>query len=268
MDPLVQLSGEFSSPSEIDDWQRIYQVEGWPHDQLESIDIGESEAGHLTLMPYTSVWYGNYRGVLMFKEISGDFIASTRVYTTSRSGSGAPDSQYSLAGIMVRSPTDVTSPETWAPGGENYIFLSSGAADTPGTRQFEVKTTVNSNTNLEISDGWPEVEIRSVRIGSAMLLLRREPGGVWAVHRRYDRPDFPDTLQVGMTVYTDWPTCQSLGVNVHNTSLITDGNPDLIASFDYYRFETPVIPEDMQSLNFYDPGQVSDETILTLFGGD
>ena len=46
----------------------------------------------------------------------------------------------------------------------------------------------------------------------------------------------PSTLQVGMTVYTDYPTASSVSPFMHNSTVIHAGNPDLVAAFDYFRF--------------------------------
>jgi len=43
-DPLAALSDDFTSPT-MADWQRVRDVEGWPHEQLEIIDIGTTRGG-------------------------------------------------------------------------------------------------------------------------------------------------------------------------------------------------------------------------------
>jgi hypothetical protein len=225
-DDLAALSDEFNDPRTLTDWRRIFAVEGWGADQLERLDIGRTQSGWLTLVPYTSSWYRDYRGELIFKQIRGDFVATAKMRTSSRDGRSAPQRQFSLAGIMVRTPRDVT-PTTWRPGGENYIFLSHGAADRPGTYQFEVKTTINSDSQLAISPAnAAEAEIRVVRVGPDFLLLRRIAGQPWIVHRRYRRADMPAELQVGITAYTDWPKVERLTPAQHNRTVIRGGNPD------------------------------------------
>ena len=71
-----------------------------------------------------------------------------------------------------------------------------------------MKTTVRSVSTLDINPGTPSAGIQVARIGRHLILLRRPPGGAWVVHRRYSRPDLPTTLQAGLTVYTDWPSCE------------------------------------------------------------
>src|SRR5258708_5146904 len=149
-DDLSALSDEFNDAATLTRWQRVEVVEGWNADQLEKLDINTTRAGRLFMMPYTSTWYADYRGELTFKTVTGDFVVTTDVEVTSRLGTGAPRSSYSLAGIMVRAPRTI-SPQTWHPGGENYVFLSLGAANTPGTFQNEVKTTLNTVSTLPIT---------------------------------------------------------------------------------------------------------------------
>lgn len=266
-DDLTPLTDEFDDSSTLSEWARVHEVEQWNANQLEEWDIDDSQPGWMTMVPYTSSWYENYRGVLAFKLVTGDFIFSTRVRPRRRDGSpGAPQSQYSLAGIMVRAPRNIT-PQTWTPGGENYVFLSMGAAGDPGVYQFEVKTTENSVSDLQYENiEATETEIRVARIGSHIIVLRRVPGADWTIHRRYLRDDFPDTLQAGLTCYTDWPNVQGLDPFVHNGTVITEGNPDLRAEFDYVRYARPAVPPALEGAELSNPGMVSDGELLAFLG--
>jgi len=263
----IPESDEFSNPATLALWQRVDVLEDWGADQLQSVDIDVTRAGHFTLVPHASTWYQDWRGVLVFRPVTGDFVATASVHVERRTGAGAPTSQYSLAGILVRTPRAIT-PATWAPGGENYVFLSLGAADQPGSYQHEVKTTEDSVSTLQISPApGADAEIQVARIGNAFIMLRRPlPAGAWTVHRRYPRSDMPATLQVGMTVYTDWPTASTLTPFDHNQTVIAGGNPDLVAQFDYFRFAAPVVPAPLAGLDLTDPGQVTDEQLLDFLG--
>lgn len=268
-DDLTPLSDEFTSAGTITNWQRVNEVEGWNADQLEHFDIDTSLTGWMTMMPYASSWYQNYRGVLAFKEVTGDFVASTYIRATNRAGTGAPNEDYSLAGIMVRTPRAITNPPVdWAPGGENYVFLSFGSAGNPGDYQYEVKTTSASVSVLEFeTTGNLEAEIQVARLGPTFIMLRRVlPGGEWEVHRRFQRADMPATLQVGITVYTDYYHIAGLTPYVHNSSVITTGTPDLIAHFDYYRYQRPDIPLAYIGADFSDEGAVPDSVLLSFLG--
>src|SRR5262245_16902205 len=96
-DDLTMLSDEFDAAHTITNWQRIYQVEGWGNDVLQQFDINVSRPGRMTMVPYTSTWYAEWRGELTFKTVTGDFVITTDVEPRNRAGTGAPGSQFSLA---------------------------------------------------------------------------------------------------------------------------------------------------------------------------
>jgi hypothetical protein len=265
-DDLTPLSDEFNDASTLSKWQRVYAVEGWNANQLERQDINASRPGRMFMMPYTSTWFNDYRGELTFKEVMGDFVATTDVEVTSRAGAGAPRSPFSLAGIMARSPRQIT-PTTWRPGGENYVFLSLGSASPGGTFQFEVKTTANSNSQLSYEAGAGRALIQVARLGAYFIMLRNVEG-TWSVYRRYYRPEMPLILQVGMTTYTDYPTASSISPLMHNSTVILTGNPDVLAAFDYFRFERPRIPASLAGADFSNPSAVSDALLLSFLGSN
>lgn len=292
-DTLQPLGDEFGHAASQARWSNLQEVERWGANQLEAWDVNTTTPGQMRMMPYTSQWYQNLRGVLIFKEITGDFVCTTRVRIRSRHNPANPDEvpnrSFSLAGIFAHAPrgadyqgaplpytTDSVYPpasygSTWAPGTENYIFAAFGSAGNPGTRQYEIKSTRNSNSQLYYNNlGVPatannnEIELQMIRVGGTVVVLRRHPaaGGGWAnwiVENRYPNPShsFPvwgSTLQVGITTYTDY---QSVGGSYgttaqrvwhHNyTQLVTGQNiyggpahqPDLIADVDYVRYERP-----------------------------
>ncbi len=261
-DPLASMSDDFEDAATLSQWTRVYKQEQWPFDQLEEFGIQD---GVMRLTPWSCTWNNDYRCALVFKNVSGDFVATAGVQVTGRDGSSAPSADSSLAGIMVRSPRAIT-PSTWTPGGEDYVFQSLGAGDTPGSYQYEVKTTQDSVSVLQLSPGTPSAEIRTARIGEAFIMLRREPAGSWQVHERYRRDDMPDTLQVGITAYTDWATVSTYTAEAHNNAQITDGNPDLIAEIDRFEFVTPALPSELEGLDLTDSNQVSDAELLGFLG--
>jgi hypothetical protein len=266
-DDLTGLSDEFDDPSSLVHWRSLWQTEGWGANQLLTRDIHITSPGRLALVPHASTWYRDWRGVLEYKEVTGDFVVTTDVEPRRRSGAGAPQSAFSLAGIMVRAPRSaVTSPATWSPGGENYVFLSLGTGDSPGQFQFEVKTTLNSDSVLHLSPGVARARIQVARIGTTFVMLRQTDGGPWTVHQRYTRPDFPTSVQAGLTTYTDWPTASQLEPLQHNQTVLLGGNPDLIALFEYVRFARPIVPDSLQGRDLSNPASVSDAELTTFLG--
>lgn len=237
---FVRLSDDFSNPATLSNWTRVTQAEGWNISQTDVLSIGAVRPGWLTIVPKTSTWYQDYRGELLFKLVNGDFIVKASLDVASKQG-GPPRSNFSLAGIMVRTPRNIT-PNTWAPGGENYIFSSIGAGDHPGTWQYEIKSTQNSSSWLQLSQAASGVvRIGVARIGSNLVLLRNTGAG-WQIVFRYQRPDMPATVQAGITIYTDYSTASTFSPFVHNSTSINIGNPDLVAHVDYVTY-LPVQPE-------------------------
>jgi regulation of enolase protein 1 (concanavalin A-like superfamily) len=204
------------------------------------VDVDGTERGALYLEPLTSGWYADFHAPFLFKEVTGDFVATARL-RVSGLASDVPRTPWSLAGLMVRAGRDV-GPRTWTPGGENWLFITAGVADDVSAPVLETKTTVNSRSRLRLHParaGW--VELRIARRGAAFELLSRHDGEDWVVRERFERPDLPATVQVGLNAYTDWYTAQPLHGDPlrFNTTVIRDGKPDLALRVDYVRFERP-----------------------------
>lgn len=286
------LNDEFDQSATLAaNWLNINQEEGWMAEHLEVFDIDQSSIGHLFMMPWTTSWYEDLRGTLLFKLVDQDFVITTEVTALNRSQDGLPSSSYSLAGVMLRSPRNFPNGalSDWTPGGENYIFLATGFASTahgscspcPGPH-FEVKSTQNSVSNLNVSSisTSQNVQIRVARIGSAIIVLYRLPAGNWQVHQRYDRSDFPGEIQVGLVTYTDWEKVGTyLGSNefYHNSHVINDQltddptsgaplNPDLIGEFDFVRFDDVSIPSELDGIDLVT--SATDMQLLSFLGYD
>jgi|GEM_PF-4028262 len=275
-DDLSLLSDEFDDAATLPSWQDLGVVEGWNTPSFEAADIDTTEPGRFHIVPGALTWFDHLRGLLLFKEVTGDFVVTTRLRVLSRHNPSdpteVPNRSFSLTGIFVHGPRPVTqaapSPYTtaavWPPGDfgsdylpdtENYIFLSYGSAGNPGTRQFEIKATRNSDSRLYyastgIDPAETEAWLQLVRVGDTVVCLRRHgEAGPWIVENRYPNadhpfPDFGDTLQVGITAYTDWPTAAPFAGNVEdafhfNYAPPSDGLPDLVSQVDYYRFRRP-----------------------------
>lgn len=278
---LAPLSDEFSHVGAIQAWSNLDAVEQWFAPHLESLDIDLANQGEMTLVPFTTSWYADYRGPLIFKSVSGDFVFTTRVAVSGRDGVSVPQSLYSLAGPFIRAPRGVT-PATWTTGGENYVFLSLGHADSnPPTWHHEIKTTEDSQSTLFVTNAaGPIASLQIARLGDAVICLRRAPGQSWQVHGRFHRDDFPTTLQVGLVTYTDWLKCEIFDPFVLNSITVApplpDGvvdpnpfipfTPDLIARFDFARFARPEVPPELAGLDLSDPAQVPDAALLAFLG--
>lgn len=301
LEPLDQAdirwqSDEFDDARSLAQFQQIWQTEHWPFDSAAIRDIDQTTPGHLTLQPYSSGWWEDYRAELTYKPIHGDLQVTTLIRPRNRAGLSAPgstnggpfESEYSLGGIMLRVPRpDVeASNSNWVRGREAYVFLSMGAADTPGAYQFEDKTTraalpgeshsisvrIISNAPLNTDAAY----LRVVRIGPHLLALFRpaQTGGTWRVLRRFRRDDFGPVLQVGLVAYTDWATMSACSYEFHNLNRLQfscanaaiPADPDLQAQFDFLRLQRPQIPAELVGADWSNPVVVTDTTILQVFG--
>lgn len=296
--PIAGLSDEFDDAATTAQWQRINEVEGWNADQLNIYDINATQPGRMVQQPNTVVWYQNYRGPMAFQTVTGDFSFTTQIHITDRDDIGGSDandvpgdSLYSLAGAMLRTPRDITDALTeWAPGsmaddgtnnGENYIFLSAGyGAGNPDEFALEVKTTRNSDSQLELTPLGPDtntVNVQLTRIGDSVIAMYQLPGQEWQVHRRYSRPDMPETMQVGLVTYTDWEKANDFDPFTQNSTVLVPGvagdptpgdafNPDLTAGFEYARYATPDVPTALAGADLTNPNSVSDAELLSFLG--
>ena len=235
---LAALSDEFSTPASLARWRQFHQAEGWPS-MVRRLEV-RGDSGQLYLEPWTSGWYADFHAPFVFREVSGDFVVETRLRVDGRTG-GGPRAAWSLAGLMVRAPREVT-PATWTPGGENWLFITSGVAENVGQPVLETKTTRQSVSRLQLHPvraGW--VQLRVTRRAAAFELASRHDGEDWVVRARFDRPDLPGTLQVGLNAYTDWNSTTELQRDPlrFNTTVVQNGSPDVALRVDWIRFARP-----------------------------
>jgi len=285
------LNDEFSNSNTLTaNWLNINDVEQWDAEQLEVFDINSTTADRLHMMPWTSSWFQDYKGTLLFKLIEGDFVFTTQVSATNRAGNAMPGGLYSLAGLMIRAPRDYPNGAYgtggWTSGGENFVFLAAGFAATshpscsgcPGPH-LEVKNTVNGSSSLQVSSiaTYENVNIRIARVGGAIIVLYQLPGEAWEVRERYDRSDFPEEVQIGFVTYTDWQKVSTYAPFFHNSNVLNDNlnpdpssnqnlafNPDLIGEFEFGRFDDTSNPFPGLDL----VNQATDAELLSFLGYD
>lgn len=292
VDPLGLLNDEFDTAGSVSEWSRVNQVEGWNADQLATWDVNTTQASRMVLEPHTVVWYQDWRGPLVFKEVTGDFVFTSEVHITDRDDIGDSDADdvpsdgdFSLGGLMIRTPRNITNPATdWAPGsmqndgtnnGENYVFLSMGYGNS-GAMSFEVKTTRNSNSQLELTPvNSNTATLQIARVGNSIITLLRLPGEDWRVHRRYSRPDMPATMQVGVVSYSNWEKAGDFAPFFHNSNVLVPGiapdptpgeafTPDIEAGFEYARFATPQVPASLAGVDLVN--NATDQQLISFLG--
>jgi len=213
---LAALSDDFDGPT-LSGWQ---SMEGEVHDGGHTtFSTGD---GELTVHTAQSTWFRTQHAFYLWKQVSGDFVATVRLRVSGEEGA-VPTANWSLAGLLVRSPRSTTQSENWL----NFTVGRVGGASV-----VERKSTRASNSQLvldEVPDGW--IELRTVRIGPRFFLLRRSDGDRWRLHWEYQRPDLPRVLQVG----------------VDAQSGTDDDHADLVAHVDDVRFAPTEIPASLRN---------------------
>lgn len=289
------LGDEFDDAASMAQWQRHWQAEHWPTDQLQYIAIEPATGnGVMVMRPHSSGWWEDYRGELTFQRASGDFVATIHIEPRNLLRTGAPgsthgggiDSEYSLGGVMIRAPrSDVEAANSnWQRGFERYVFLSMGSADVPGQYQFEDKTTRfalpgqghSFSVRLITDANTSAANLRLARIGAHVIALVQptQPAGAWQVLRRFARPDLPQMLQIGLVAYTDYATVGTCSYEQHNVSVLLTAcndpgqpaDPDLSTHVDFFRIARPQLPVELIGADLSNPAAVSDAQLLEFLG--
>lgn len=236
---LRSLSTRFDSPASLQGWQE-FQVQGW----VPKWETPRVENGRLVLQPKSSGWFEDNTAGHLYREVTGDFIVTTRIKVEG-TRTPVPQRSFSLAGLFIREPRTFTS-AIWTPKQENWLFFSVGTAFPAGRSQFEIKSTYNSLSTLKISDaqaGW--VRLRIARSGELFTLLYQQEGSdEWVVLDQFIRPDLPETLNVGLTAYADWDSLAPDYPNYqkYNQQGASTQNADLIAHVESINFRCPDTP--------------------------
>lgn len=235
---FAQLSDNFGSKASLSNWSNL-QVEGWTN-KWKRCEI-DDKSGQLIIEPKSAGWFEDNFGGLLYKNVAGDFIATTRVKVEGTADDKKLKTMFSLAGLFVRKPRTFTH-DTWRPGQENWLFFSTGSATEPGNPQFEIKSTYQSTSTLKIypaKHGW--IDLRIVRMGEIFTLLYRYENEAWQYLDQFIRPDLPHDLQVGLTAYADWESSAEIYPDyLRNNKLgAPKENADLIAYFDFFTVRKP-----------------------------
>ena len=237
--PAALVDEQFADAAALGRWTWFHEAERWP-DMRRRAEVRPAGTGELYLEPYTSGWYADFHAPFLYRTVAGDFVATARVLAEAPGG-GVPSVPWSLGGLMVRAARAVDS-ATWTPGGERWLFITAGVAGEASRPVLETKTTVGSRSTLQLHPvraGW--VELRVTRAGRAFELASRHDGEGWVVRARFDRPDLPDTLQVGINAYTDWYHASALHGDPRrfNTTVLRDGRAGLGLRVDWVRVARP-----------------------------
>lgn len=224
--PLTSLSDEFSGAGVGSSWL-LYRGErlslGIVSGELNVVlDRGHNGAND------SSLWFNDNEGSAVYKRIAGDFIATAaiRVRRADPNSDQAPLPSVRLGGIIARDETSAA---------QNYLFVVSGYD--VDDLSVETKDTRNSQSQfVGPTTGNSDAELRLCRVGTSFRLYHRPIGDTtWQLAAvppapgspaAIDRPDLPQTLQVGLILYTNQST------------------PDVQMFVDYVRFRRPASAAD------------------------
>lgn len=164
----------------------------------QAVNVSVDDGALVMNLVGSALWYNDQKGVLFYREVTGDFRATATVRTSKASDSALPpgqDGTVQLAGLMAR--TEVPA--------ENSVFIVSGSIGS--STGLETKTT-ESSRSIYIQRGLPtggDAELQLCRAGSTFYLWWRhvDTDEEWTHMSTFDRKDMPPTLQVGANIYTD-----------------------------------------------------------------
>lgn len=259
---LATLSDEFDRPDSLKNWKNLSDAERLPN-RIEKIDIGRTSPGQLVIVPQSGAWWAGYHGVYLYKEVKGDFVVTTRLKVTGKTG-GEPASIWTISGLLLRAPGDLNV--SLDQRKENWVYLMTGrgpAAD----RVVDAKSTLAGNNAWDITPAQPGwYELRLARLGPLFVAMCRPDGGEWVLRKRIFRPDLPATLQAGINVTSDFKLSASMAAARYNAELFPgQSNADSLTAFDYVRFgRVPRAPALRAKLAGADVLGISDADLLAL----
>lgn len=202
---------------------QIPGYEGWSVINPRAVEIAVVDESLVLTLKSRVLWFMGQRGVLFHQDVSGNFKITADVYTSKASDSTRPpggDGSVQLSGLMARDGSG---------GLENYVFVVVG--DDGNGLSVETKNTVDGISAYN-GPSWNSAaaELRLCRFEATLHLYKRAVASqdAWILADTFDRPDLPDTLQVGVNIYTD-------------------SNPDLQARIENLQIDPITVEADCES---------------------
>ena len=189
VDPAGAFFDGFAGPALSDRWRVV------GGELVERTFAG----GWLSIRPTQySVWFHELTGPALLTEAHGDFRITTRVRARDAASPLWPvDSFYQFAGLLARDPAG-----EFGGAPENWVFSVVGYRGEYNA--IERKSTVNDLSLLDETRWFGgDAELRICRSGASFLVLQRAVGATeWSLGSRYERPDMPALLEVGVAAYS------------------------------------------------------------------
>jgi hypothetical protein len=172
--------------------------EDWETINPQGVRISVDEQGLALELVGSLLWFNTDRGVLFGKDVEGDFRATATVRTEKTLNPAEPpgvDGSIQLAGLMAHASGPI----------ENYVFIVAGSIG--ASTGVETKTTTRGNS-VWVQRGPVEggdAELQLCRQGQMFTLSWRPADSTadWTRMSTFDRPDLPEELLVGASIYTD-----------------------------------------------------------------
>lgn len=186
----------------------------WLHHQSQYHDISVSN-GSLVLDIDATVcnnncpWFHNQSAGFLYKNVVGNFELIAVVESEEASGSNAGDdisSHTQLGGLMARNSNGTS---------ENYVFNVVGTRFNVPSIETKSTTNDNSGTIEPFAITSTRAELRMTRENSIFRMYSRGLGASEWIHRStFNRPDLPDSLQVGVIAYAFESYPEDLAVRI------------------------------------------------------
>lgn len=158
-----------------------------------NLDVRVADGRMSMTVTNDALWFNERRGTAVVQEVRGDFKMTATVHARMTSDPSLPPDRFvHLGGLMARDGRSAA---------ENYVFIVVGWDEQD--LSVETKTTVDG-VSTYVGPAWPsgDAQLRICRLGSSFVLLKRIVGvTTWTLATTYERPDLPDTLQVGPNAY-------------------------------------------------------------------
>ncbi len=194
----ITVAGGGSSAKPINTKPITYADSNWTVFNSDIVDTTADKKTLALTLKQRAGWAANNQAALVFKLVTGNFKATATVRARKTSDPAQPPAlRPSLGGIMARNPAGVDQGQP-----ENYVHIVIGAS--PNGLGVETKTTLNNDTKYD-APTWDsgDAQLRLCRVGNTFSLYKRHiDDPVWVLATSYNRPDLPQTLQVGANIYS------------------------------------------------------------------
>jgi len=177
---------------------QIPGFESWTVFKPQAVEVAVEDGALILTLRQRALWFMNERGVLVYQLVTGNFKITANVLAARASDPSQPPGQgrsVQLGGLMARDGSA---------GTEDYVFIVVGY-DGDGL-SVETKTTQDSESQWK-GPAWGsgQAGLRLCRFGDLFHLYKRHAGTAeaWTLAESFQRPDLPETLQVGANIYSD-----------------------------------------------------------------